>query len=448
MATNIRAATQRTIRRGRTCRNKPIHPSTYERLDRVFAHFGDAAVVRWMISGPLAERVSRRKGRPYADPFRTVRRWIYGNSDKQRSGPRMAWVHFVVWRTIDHFESLMAHAAPPCAPPPAAEPELVAPEAIGAREIEAEAEVLEPPPAPATAPARAPEPPPVACRALERVPFGEVELLAVEVEGQPFVVLKRVCEVLGIDTENQRKKLKRHAWAVTVIVTATGSDGKNYEMAALALKSVPMWLATIDESRVAPAVVPMLKRCQLHLHDVLANHFFPRPAPAPAPAGGIHDLVAELRAVLPAGFASVRGEIAEARQHAEVLASEVEARALAATRALDARLASVETLELERRLRKRVTSMVSRLAADMSERFRRDQGECSQWIYRAAYAGVARRGFGFDDESARHGVAHRGKSWRLDVLVAARKMGLLLEVVQKLEGYVRATGTFPSEVLQ
>ena len=88
-----------------------------------------------------------------------------------------------------------------------------------------------------------------------------------------WVVVRRVCEALGPDESGQRQKLQKAAWAVTELISATGPDGKRYESFCIELDSLPMWLATIHASRVAPHVRPKLERYQREARDVLAAHF-------------------------------------------------------------------------------------------------------------------------------------------------------------------------------
>jgi hypothetical protein len=75
---------------------------------------------------------------------------------------------------------------------------------------------------------------------------------------QVWVVVKRVCEALGLDETGQRRKLADKAWAVAELKSATALDGKAYETLCLSLDSLPMWLATIDVKRVKPEVQPKL----------------------------------------------------------------------------------------------------------------------------------------------------------------------------------------------
>ena len=107
-----------------------------------------------------------------------------------------------------------------------------------------------------------------------RVPF-QGDIIDATQDGRGvWVSLKRMCENLGIDPDSQRKKLQNKPWAVTVLNTATGPDGKNYEMLTLHLDSVPMWLATIESSRVAPEIREKLVAYQKECARVLRDHFF------------------------------------------------------------------------------------------------------------------------------------------------------------------------------
>lgn len=119
--------------------------------------------------------------------------------------------------------------------------------------------------------------------AIVKVPFHGDELLAQQDERGVWVAVKRVCESIGLTEQGQMTKLKGKPWAVTTTIVATGSDGKNYDMMALHLDSLPMWLATIDAGRVAPAVRAKIERYQVECARVLRDHFFGKPDPTPPP---------------------------------------------------------------------------------------------------------------------------------------------------------------------
>lgn len=65
-----------------------------------------------------------------------------------------------------------------------------------------------------------------------------------------YVALRPVCEALGLDVHSQRHRLQRQSWAVEVIMTSTGADGKTYEMTFIDRRTFTMWLATIDTGRL------------------------------------------------------------------------------------------------------------------------------------------------------------------------------------------------------
>lgn len=106
-----------------------------------------------------------------------------------------------------------------------------------------------------------------------KVPFHGDELLAVQDDRGVWVSIRRVCEVLGVDESTQRRKLKDRAWAVTGIKPATGPDGKTYQAACLHVDALPMWLATIETSKVKPEARKKLERFQVEAAKVLRDHF-------------------------------------------------------------------------------------------------------------------------------------------------------------------------------
>ncbi len=115
-----------------------------------------------------------------------------------------------------------------------------------------------------------------------QVPFHGDTLQAVEQDGQVWVVVKRICEPLGLDYEGQRQRLVKQPWAVTCKIQVTAADSKNYETFCLALDSVPMWLATIQPNKVSVQTREALVRYQRECRDVLARHFMPKEAIEPS----------------------------------------------------------------------------------------------------------------------------------------------------------------------
>jgi hypothetical protein len=127
----------------------------------------------------------------------------------------------------------------------------------------------------------------MSANAMTIVPFNGEAVEAIQRDGDVWIPLRRVCENLGVDIDSQRKRLSdadRSPWATTVIMTVVAADGKNREAFCLHLDVVPMWLATIDVSRVRESVRPKLLAYQKECARVLRDHFFGKPAPASATA--------------------------------------------------------------------------------------------------------------------------------------------------------------------
>lgn len=114
--------------------------------------------------------------------------------------------------------------------------------------------------------------------ALVRVPFeGDGDTLEASLEGDRlWVSIRRVCEALGLAVQRQLAKLKDKPWATVTFKVMVADDGKARRVACLDLDSLPMWLATIEASRVAKALRPKLLAYQREAARVLRDHFFGR----------------------------------------------------------------------------------------------------------------------------------------------------------------------------
>lgn len=108
---------------------------------------------------------------------------------------------------------------------------------------------------------------------LIRIPFHGTEVLTVEVDGRPHVVLKPAIEALGLDYRTQHRKLQEKSWAVVGMAPTTGADGKTYQMVTVDVRTFLMLLATIDEHRVKPEVRPLLVAFQAEVADAIEAYW-------------------------------------------------------------------------------------------------------------------------------------------------------------------------------
>ena len=107
------------------------------------------------------------------------------------------------------------------------------------------------------------------------VPFHQQRLFVVEKNGRRWVAMKPICEAIGIDWDSQRKRIKRDPIlsSVAVMMTATGADGKQYEMLFLDLDYLNGWLFGIDANRVMPELRERVIEYQRECYKVLAGYF-------------------------------------------------------------------------------------------------------------------------------------------------------------------------------
>lgn len=118
--------------------------------------------------------------------------------------------------------------------------------------------------------------------AVESFSFHDAILEVIREGADLWVSVRRVADAIGLQAHGQVAKLREKVWAKLKTIRAAGSDGKQYEQVFIHLDSLPMWLATIETSRVAAEARPTIERFQLECAQVLRDHFFGAPA-APKP---------------------------------------------------------------------------------------------------------------------------------------------------------------------
>lgn len=82
-----------------------------------------------------------------------------------------------------------------------------------------------------------------------KVGDGSVEIIR-DKQGQGWVVVKKVCEILGVDSRSQQRRVTKKPWAIIKLVRLPGLDGKRYEHLCISVDCVVTWLNTLVKSRV------------------------------------------------------------------------------------------------------------------------------------------------------------------------------------------------------
>ena len=104
--------------------------------------------------------------------------------------------------------------------------------------------------------------------------INQVDIVLIE-NDEKRVAIKPICEALGIDVDSQRKKLNEDPIlsSVTVLSTATGSDGKQYQMVTIPFKFVFGWLFRIDSRNVKEESREAVLKYQVECYEVLYRYF-------------------------------------------------------------------------------------------------------------------------------------------------------------------------------
>ncbi|WP_078625218.1 phage antirepressor N-terminal domain-containing protein [Streptomyces iakyrus] len=85
---------------------------------------------------------------------------------------------------------------------------------------------------------------------------GAVE--TVMVDGEPHVVFRPAVEAIGLDYSSQLRKLRERSWANRRDIPTVAEDGKTRQMVAVDIRTFLMWLATVNENKVAESARPTL----------------------------------------------------------------------------------------------------------------------------------------------------------------------------------------------
>lgn len=108
---------------------------------------------------------------------------------------------------------------------------------------------------------------------LASIPFHGQTVQSVEFDGKPYVAFKPIVENLGLGYGSQTQKLKGKSWPTVTNIVTVGADGKNREMTCIDLRTLTMWLATIDENRVSEEARPLVVAYQNEVADAIESYW-------------------------------------------------------------------------------------------------------------------------------------------------------------------------------
>lgn len=108
---------------------------------------------------------------------------------------------------------------------------------------------------------------------LSRITFAGGDIYAAEIDGEPQVAVKPVCDALGVQWEAQYKRLKRQPWASMSVMDMETPAGVR-KTTVVDRRTFTMWLATIETSRLKnQAAKDTLITFQREAADALDRYF-------------------------------------------------------------------------------------------------------------------------------------------------------------------------------
>ena len=104
------------------------------------------------------------------------------------------------------------------------------------------------------------------------IPFHGQTVQSVEVDGKPHVVFRPLVESIGLDYRSQSRRLSGKSWAGMVKMTIPSKGGPQ-ETTCIDVRTLTMWLATIDENRVSEEARPLVIAYQNEVADAIESYW-------------------------------------------------------------------------------------------------------------------------------------------------------------------------------
>jgi hypothetical protein len=111
--------------------------------------------------------------------------------------------------------------------------------------------------------------------AIQTVPFHDLSLSALLVNGTPCVAIRPICEALGISEAGQRQRIRRdpELKSTACFIHAVAEDGKQRKMLCLPLDHLNGWLFGVDVARVRADLRERMNWYRRECYAMLARHF-------------------------------------------------------------------------------------------------------------------------------------------------------------------------------
>lgn len=252
------------------------------------------------------------------------------------------------------------------------------------------------------------------------VPFNGNMMIAKRFDdGEIYTALKPICENIGIAYSGQWERLNRTPWATIRMIRTVGADGKRRDMVAVSRKTLTMWLATIDTSRLSDEQARKnVTVYQQEATEALDKYFNEGGAIRVSETDSDEDILA--RAVLVAQKTIERKNQQLRAKDAQIMELEPKAKALDTFTNVEDKL-----------LIRDAAKVLSNSGTPISEKQLREWMAANDWIYKAngSWHATARRctaGHLTMVMSAKHGTKADGTTFAFPPTVRITRKGLSL----------------------
>lgn len=105
------------------------------------------------------------------------------------------------------------------------------------------------------------------------VPVGKTSIFSFKADDEVYIPLRQVCETLGLDWSNERRRIKKDPILEKAVVKFTTAFGRGQEMDCLPLRYLSGWMFKINLNTVAEATRPALETIQREGYEVLHGYW-------------------------------------------------------------------------------------------------------------------------------------------------------------------------------
>lgn len=143
------------------------------------------------------------------------------------------------------------------------------------------------------------------------IPFVLGNIMATSRGDEMFISVRHICEAFGVDSKSQQRKLANDSRWCCGHMTATGSDGKSYQMLTLPIEQVPAFINSMNANKVKPEVQQSLRTYQDECTKALYSYWMTGKAEQQTLSAQMAFQIADTLAVFKEEYPAIYGKPAD-----------------------------------------------------------------------------------------------------------------------------------------